>query len=146
MLDRLAQLEQPPEISGFLVQEQIEGLELIVGIRNDPVFGPVAVAGLGGVYVEALADIAFRLLPVSETDALAMLDELRSKALFDEFRGQPARDRDAAAAAIVALSDIYLAHRDTLDDLEINPLMVLRNGEGVRAVDIRTVWKQGGAR
>ena len=145
MAGRLGRLDPPPEISGFLVQEQIEGLELIAGIRNDPLFGPVAVAGLGGVYVEALADIAFRLLPVSKTEALAMLDELRSKALFGEFRGQPARDRDAAAAAIVALSDIYLDHRDTLDDLEINPLMVLREGDGVSAVDIRAVWKQKGA-
>lgn len=145
MAGRLGRLDTPPEISGFLVQEQIEGLELIAGIRNDPLFGPVAVAGLGGVYVEALADIAFRLLPVSEAEALAMLDELRAKALFDAFRGQPARDRNAAAAAIVALSDIYLDHRDMLDDLEINPLMVLREDEGVRAIDIRTVWKQRGA-
>jgi acetyltransferase len=114
---------------------------LIVGLRNDPQFGPVVIAGLGGVYVEALRDIAFRLLPVTASDALDMLGELRSKKLFGEFRGKPARDMDAVATAISALSEIYLDHREVLDDLEINPLIVLGKGDGVRAVDIRPLWK-----
>jgi len=141
MAERLGALDNPPKISGFLVQQQIEGLELIVGLRNDPQFGPVVIAGLGGVYVEALRDIAFRLLPVTADDALDMLGELRSKKLFTEFRGRPARDMDAVAKAISALSELYLDHRDVLDDLEINPLIVLGKGKGVRAVDIRPLWK-----
>lgn len=131
------------EITGFLVQEQVEGLELIVGLRDDPLFGPFAVVGLGGVYVEALRDVAFRLLPIDADDVGEMLNELRSSRLLAAFRGRPARDRDAAARAIVQLSEIYLAHRSRLEDLEINPLIVLGEGEGVRAVDLRPVWKQG---
>jgi len=78
---------------------------------------------------------------VTRNEATGMLDELRSKNLFAEFRGRPARDRDAVAEAIVTLSEIYLSYRELLDDLEINPLMVLEEGQGVRAVDVRTVWK-----
>ena len=141
MLERLGRLAEPPKISGFMVQEQIQGLEMIAGVHNDPQFGPVVVAGLGGVHVEALQDVAFRLLPVSKYDALDMIGELRSKNLFAKFRGRPARDRDAAAEAICALSDIYLRLRGALYDLEINPLMVLDDGNGIRAVDVRPVWK-----
>ena len=141
MKDRFSTLPRSQKISGFLIQEQVEGLELIAGLRNDPQFGPVAIAGLGGIYVEALQDITFRLLPVTKDDALEMLNELRTKKLFSEFRGRPARDRIAAAEAISVLSDIYLEHRNTLEELEINPLIVLAEGYGVRAVDVRPVWK-----
>ncbi|MDP6174467.1 MAG: acetate--CoA ligase family protein, partial [Rhodospirillales bacterium] len=136
MLERLE-----VEIEGFLVQEQVEGLELLIGLRQDPQFGPFMVVGLGGVEVEALRDIAFRLLPVSAGDGAEMLGESRAARLMEEFRGRPARDKDAVINSIQALSEIYLAGRDEIEDLEINPLIVGAEGQGVRAVDLRVIWK-----
>jgi acetate---CoA ligase (ADP-forming) len=139
MRDRLSHIDASAEVSGFLVQEMVSGLEVIVGVREDPQFGPFMVLGLGGIYVEALKDVAFRLLPVSEEDAGEMLDELRAKALLGAFRGAKARDRQALMTAAAGLSALYLEYRDALSDLEINPLIVLAEGEGVRAVDVRPV-------
>ena len=129
-------------VDGFLVQEMVSGVEVILGVREDPQFGPFMVAGLGGVMVEAMRDVAFRMLPVTADAAAAMLDELRGKALLGEFRGRPARDRGALIAAMVGLSGLFLDHRDFLADLEVNPLIVGAVGEGVRAVDVRPVFRQ----
>ena len=131
------------ELTGFLVQEMVDGLEVIVGVREDDQFGPVMVVGLGGVFVEAIGDVALRLLPVTAEDAREMLGELRGAALLGAFRGAPPRDVDALVRAIVGLSDVYLDHRHHLSDLEINPLMVLAEGEGVRVVDLRPVRRSG---
>lgn len=126
-------------LRGFLVQEMIDGLEMLVGVRDDPQFGPLVVVGLGGVFVELLKDVSLRLAPVDEDEARVMLGELRGAAALDGFRGQAPRDVDALVRAIVGLSTFYLDHRTWLSDLEINPLMVLAEGEGVRAVDVRPV-------
>ena len=142
MAARLAAIEPDAVVDGFLVQEMVSGVEVILGVREDPQFGPFMVAGLGGVMVEAMRDVAFRMLPVTADDAAAMLDELRGKALLGEFRGRPARDRDALIAAMVGLSGLFLDHRDFLADLEVNPLMVGAAGDGVRAVDVRPVFRQ----
>jgi acyl-CoA synthetase (NDP forming) len=125
---------------GVLVQEMVEGLELIVGMRVDPQYGPVVLLGLGGIFVEALDDIVLRLLPVDATDVRAMLGELRGKQLLEPFRGRPARDVGAVVASVVALGSVFLDAGDALLDLEINPLTVLEEGRGVRAVDVRTVF------
>ena len=84
-----------------------------------------------------LRDLAFRLLPIDETEAREMLASLRGRALLGPFRGQPARDTDALVGAMLAASEVFLGVRDRLADIEINPLIVLAEGEGVRAVDIR---------
>jgi len=126
-------------LRGFLVQEMVDGLEMLVGVRDDPQFGPLVVVGLGGVFVELLKDVSLRLAPVDEAEARAMLGELRGAKALDGFRGQAPRDVDALARAIAGLSSFYLDHRTWLSDLEINPLMVLAKGEGVRAVDVRPV-------
>ena len=127
------------QIEGYLIQEMVSGLELIIGVRADPQFGPFMVVGLGGVFVEALKDIAIRLLPVDEQGAREMLASLKSRALLAAFRGKPARDVTAVAKAVAGLSQLFLAHRDWLTDLEINPLIALADGCGVRAVDVRAV-------
>ena len=137
IIDRLAAAAVP--LTGLLVQEMVSGLEVIAGVREDEQFGPVMVVGLGGVFVEAIGDVAFRLLPVDTADAREMLGELRGKALLGAFRGAAPRDVDALAGAIVGLCGLYLDQRHHLSDLEINPLMVLAEGEGVRAVDVRPV-------
>jgi acyl-CoA synthetase (NDP forming) len=124
-------------LDGFLVQEMVQGVEVIVGARLDPLFGPMMVVGSGGVLVELVEDVACRLLPVGPQDARAMIGELKVAKLLAGFRGRPPADRDALVAAICGLSDFYLDHRHLMTDFEVNPLIVLRQGEGVRAVDVR---------
>ena len=141
MAARLAAIEPDAVVEGFLVQEMVSGVEMILGVREDPQFGPFMVAGLGGVMVEAMRDIAFHMLPLMAVDAEAMLDELRGKALLGEFRGRSARDIEALVTAMVGLSALFLDHRTHLADLEVNPLIVGGVGEGVRAVDVRPVFK-----
>jgi acetyltransferase len=139
MVERLARRVPGATLDGFLVQEMVAGVELIVGVREDPQYGPLMLVGLGGVLVEALGDIAMRLLPVDEAEARTMLMELKARALFGAFRGRAPRDVDAAVGAIAGLSRLFLACRKAVAELEINPLIVLGEGEGVRAVDVRVV-------
>jgi acyl-CoA synthetase (NDP forming) len=110
------------------------GLELILGVRNDPDWGPVVALGLGGVLAEALADV--RLMPPDLTaDEIAIeLGRLRAARLLGPFRGAPARDVAAAAEAVAALGRFVLAHPE-IAEIDINPLMVLAAGEGVLALD-----------
>lgn len=126
-------------IDGYLVQEMVSGLELIIGVRADPQFGPFMIVGIGGVFVEALNDLVVRLLPVDEEIAREMLQSLRGKSLLGRFRGKPPRDAAAVARAVAGLSRLFLDHREWLSDLEVNPLIALAEGEGVRAVDVRAV-------
>ncbi|GFE81845.1 acyl-CoA synthetase [Steroidobacter agaridevorans] len=114
------------------------GVELFVGTMRDPQWGPVITVGLGGVWVEALRDTSLRLLPISQDDALEMLDELRGKALLDGFRGTPAVDRRVAAAVIAAIGDAALALGPKLVSLEINPLRA--SGERIEALDGWAEW------
>ena len=141
MAARLNAVDPTARIDGYLVQEMVAGTEVILGIREDPQFGAVMVVGLGGILVEAMRDVSFRMLPVNSADANEMLDELRGKAVLGAFRGSPARDVDALVTAIRGLSDLYIDHRQHLADLEVNPLIVGAVGEGVRAVDVRPVWR-----
>lgn len=142
MISRLREIDPAAEIEGFQVQEMVSGVEIIIGARDDPEYGPLMVVGLGGVLVEAIRDISLRLLPLGRDEAHAMLDELRGKAVLGAFRGRPACDVAALVRAMCALSDIFLDHRDQLADLEINPLIVLAEGAGVRAVDVRAIRKE----
>lgn len=134
---RLLATNPGARIDGFLVQEMVSGLEIILGVHTDPQFGPVLALGFGGVLVEAVDDIAFRQLPATAPDAAGMIGELRCRALFGDLRGNPERDVDALTAAAAALCDVYTELSGALDGIEINPLVVLARGEGVRAVDIR---------
>jgi acetate---CoA ligase (ADP-forming) len=113
-----------------------EGLELLIGARWDPRFGPVVLAGSGGVYAEVLRDTVLALAPVDETQARAMLDELRCAPLLHGARGRSPLDVAAAAAALAALSRVAAAHSE-LTELEINPLLVLP--AGALALDARAV-------
>ncbi len=127
-------------VSGFLVQQMLEdGVEVILGARNDPLYGPIVLVGSGGVLVELLDDSAVRLLPVEAADARAVLSELKVMRLLRGFRGRPACDIEALVDAISGLSKLFLAHRHLLADLEINPLLVLPKGRGVCALDVRVV-------
>jgi acetate---CoA ligase (ADP-forming) len=125
----------------LLIQEMVQGTEVLVGARTDPQYGPFLMVGLGGIFVEVLKDVSIRLLPVDEREARAMLKELRGYKVFEGMRGQSPRDVEALVKAMVGLSDIFAAHRNHLSDMEINPIMVRAQGGGVLAVDVRLVRK-----
>jgi acetyltransferase len=132
-------LSKAPGKAQLLIQEMVQGTEELLGARTDPQYGPFLMVGLGGIFVEVLKDVAIRLLPVSETEAMEMLQELRGYKILQGVRGQPPRDIKALARAMTGLSDLFASHRDFLTDFEINPLMVRRESEGAAAVDVRVV-------
>jgi len=123
-------------LDGFLVSEMIEGgVETILGVHRDPAFGPVVTFGLGGVLVELLKDSACALAPVSLDAARAMIGKIRTAPLLTGYRGGPAHDVEALAAAISALSAFAARHGDRIRSLEINPLVVRPGSGGVLALD-----------
>ena len=125
----------------LLIQEMVQGTEVLIGARTDPQYGPFLMVGLGGIFVEVLKDVSIRLLPIDEREAREMLKELRGYKVLEGVRGQKPRDVDALVKAMVALSEIFSAHRNHLSDMEINPVMVRAQGGGVAAVDVRLVRK-----
>jgi acetate---CoA ligase (ADP-forming) len=127
--------------ANLLVQEMVQGSEILLGARTDPQYGPFMIIGLGGIFVEVLKDVAVRLLPVFEKEAWAMLKELKGYKVLEGVRGQPPRDTAALVKAMVGLSDIFLIYRDHLSDLEFNPIMLRAEGQGLAAVDVRMIRK-----
>jgi acetyltransferase len=125
----------------LLIQEMVQGTEVLIGARTDPQYGPFLMVGLGGIFVEVLKDVAIRLLPIDEREAREVLKELRGYKVLEGVRGQGPRDVDALVKAMVGLSEIFAAHRDHLSDMEINPIMVRAQGKGAVAVDVRLVRK-----
>jgi acyl-CoA synthetase (NDP forming) len=130
--------ERSPQtaIEGLLVQELIEGgVETILGFTRDPHVGPAILFGAGGVTAEIYQDVAIRLPPIGRSDALVMIERLRSYPLLVGYRGRPRCDVDALADAIVAFSEMARELGDRLVEAEINPLFVLPEGQGVVAAD-----------
>lgn len=131
-------------IDGVLVQEMISGgTELILGVDNDPLFGPAVMVGLGGVFAEVMKDVAFRLAPITRSEAESMLRELRGFPLLDGARGRPKADVAAVIDALMRLSALAIDLRDELAALDINPLTVLPAGRGVRALDALVKTRKG---
>jgi acetyltransferase len=126
-------------IRGVQVQQMIAGgQEVIVGIKRDPIFGPLVMFGLGGITVEVLADVSFRLAPLTAADAEEMIDEVRSAKLLAGVRGAPAADRAALIDAIVRIGQLAADHPE-ITELDVNPLLVLQAGQGAIAVDARII-------
>lgn len=131
-------------IEGILVQQMIaaDATEVIVGVSQDASFGPTVVFGLGGIFVELLQDTAIRIPPVSHDEARTMIAEVKGKALLEGFRGKAFSDVEALVETIVKIAQMAVDLREVLISLDLNPLMVLRKGEGVRVVDV--VMEAGG--
>lgn len=122
---------------GVLVQEMIEGgHEVLIGMTEDPNFGPMLVYGLGGVYVELLKDVAFRLNPLTDVDAAEMIEEIKGADLLKGYRNMPLGDREALKEALLRVSAMVTALPEIVD-MDLNPVKVLEPGNGVRAVDAR---------
>jgi acyl-CoA synthetase (NDP forming) len=123
-------------IEGVVVQRMAgEGVEMILGIKRDPLFGPVVLCGLGGILVELLKDIAVGIPPLSPRQARDMLIRLRGFAILGGVRGKAPADVEALCETIVSVSRLAVSLGDRLAGLDINPLIVLPKGQGVVAVD-----------
>jgi acetyltransferase len=123
-------------IHGVLVQPMIgDAIEVIIGVKHDPQIGPMLLFGTGGVMVEVYDDVALRRCPIARNEALDMIDEVKGAKLLRGFRGKPAGDIDALADALVRISEVAATLGSKLAELDINPLMVLPQRAGVKAVD-----------
>jgi len=126
--------EAREDLEGFLIQPHLKGQrEFVAGLFQDNQFGPVIMFGIGGVFTEAFADVSFRLAPLTETDAAEMLEEIRGKALLDDFRGEKAVDRAALIQILLGLSRIG-SEQPEISEIDLNPLLVESRGQ-VQAVD-----------
>lgn len=136
LMIRAAQHRPDAQIEGVLIAPMApEGVETIVGVNRDSVFGPAVMFGLGGVHVEVLRDVAFRLAPFGRREAMAMIDQLRGRAILSGVRGAPPADVDALADLLVTLSQFAAAHADDIETIDLNPVRVLKKGHGVVALD-----------
>jgi acetate---CoA ligase (ADP-forming) len=128
-------------VDGVLVEAMAaKGPEFILGMHNDPQFGPVVMLGIGGTFAELIADRALRMPPIGAADAREMLDELKSgRKLLDGFRDLPKCDESSLIAAMAALADFVTAHRDRLDSIDINPLRM--TGDSALVLDATIVLR-----
>jgi acetyltransferase len=134
------------ECSGVLVQEMLKPpfVEMIVGSKFDPVFGPMVMVGMGGIFVEVLRDVSIRRAPVSEEQAMAMLRELRGFHLLEGARNQPPADTEALCAIIAALSRLAADYGDAAEEIDVNPVAVYARGKGAKAADA-LIKRKGGS-
>jgi succinyl-CoA synthetase beta subunit len=125
---------------GFLVEEMVAApvAELLVGIRREPPYGISLTIGMGGVTAELLRDTQTLVLPVNEDDVNAAINRLKMASLLFGYRGRPAADVTAAVEAIMALIDMVMNNK-TIDEIEINPLMLAKTGGGATAADA-VIW------
>lgn len=130
-------------LEGILIQRMLPpGREFILGIQNDPQFGPMVLVGLGGVLVEVLRDAVLYPAPLKEEEARAMLESLRSAALFRGVRGGNPLDVDAFCRLIVQVGEFAVAHKDTLLELDMNPVFVYEQGQGIAVADALVVLEE----
>lgn len=136
LVDRFRQRTPAGTLDGILVQKQVQGIELLLGLKRDPQFGPVLVAGAGGIYTEVLKDVARALVPVSPDQAAKMLQSLKIFPILQGVRGQPGVDLPALAAALVNLSRLAVDYPE-IRELDLNP--VVAGPQGCWGVDCRIV-------
>jgi acetyltransferase len=145
MIYRAQRYVPEARIWGCLVQEMAPdgGLEVLVGMNRDPQFGPLVTFGLGGIYVETLKDVTFRIAPFSRLEAQEMIDEIRAHALLDGVRGKPAADKEAIVDTLLRVSQLVQDFPE-IAELDINPLMVYPRGQGAIAIDMRLILQAPG--
>ncbi len=129
-------------INGVSVQEMVpKGVEIMLGVKSDPIFGPAVMVGIGGIFVEVFKDYSLRLAPLDKETAYEMIDSLKGKKLLYGARGAAPADVDALADALVRLGHLAYDHAGEIQEMDINPLIVLEKGKGVKAVDALVVLK-----
>ena len=139
MLADVQKAKPDARIFGVFVQEFIKGgKETILGLKRDPLFGPLLMFGLGGIYVEALRDVTFRIAPIRELGVHRMIRQIRGFKILEGFRGEPPSDIEAIAECLARLSQLA-TQLEEIVELDINPLVVFERGRGARVVDARIV-------
>ena len=129
---------------GCLVQKMVPpGLEILIGMNRDPQFGPLVTFGLGGIYVEILKDVAFRVAPYAREEVDEMLSEIRTSALLDGVRGDPPVDREAIIDALMRVGQLVIDFPE-IAELDINPFVAYPEGQGGIAIDMRLILKPNG--
>jgi acetyl coenzyme A synthetase (ADP forming)-like protein len=141
IVDQAAKFNPSAVIDGVLIQKMsLPGTETILGMNRYPIFGPLLMFGLGGIYVEVFADVVFRLAPIDRNEARRMIHEIKGKKLFEGFRGRPRSDFESIEKALVRLSDMVMNHPE-IREMDINPLMIHEQGKGATVADCRIVLK-----
>jgi acetyltransferase len=129
-------------VHGIAVQHMAPwATEIIIGSTNDATFGPTVMFGLGGIFVEVLKDVTFRVAPIAETEAAAMLDEIKSAPILDGVRGESARDKAALADVLAKYAFMVADLADEVKESDANPVLVYEAGDGVKVVDARIILK-----
>lgn len=123
-------------IEGILIQEQIKGIELIIGIKNDPVFQTTIMFGIGGSLVEVYQDVSFRIAPINKKKSLEMIEQIKGKKLLDGFRNGPIIDKKKLAEIISRIS--YLGYEKKIKELDFNPLIA--NEKGIFICDAKIIY------
>jgi 4-hydroxybutyryl-CoA synthetase (ADP-forming) len=137
IMDSTRKYNAHAEIKGVLVQQMVKsGKEVILGAKQDPLFGPLVMFGLGGIYVEILKDVIFRLAPIEEHEALKMVESIRAIRLLKGVRGEKPSDLKAVVDSLMRLSQLVVDFPE-IEEFDMNPLLVLEEGRGARAVDVR---------
>lgn len=140
---RVGKARPKPHLDGVMVAPMISGgVETILGVQVDPVFGPAVMFGLGGVFAEVFEDVSFRLAPFGREDALRMIAETKGAKLLEGVRGRPRSDMNALADALVSLSHFAAAHAGDLASVDLNPCVVLPEGQGIVALDCLVVARE----
>ncbi len=139
MIARAREAKPKADIWGCLVQQMLKGgKEIILGMNRDPQFGPLVMFGLGGIYVEVLKDVAFRVAPFSRPEAYDMMQEIRSYKLLTGVRGQAPSDMEGIVDTLLKISQLVTDFPEIVE-MDINPLMVFDEGKGVMGIDMRLV-------
>jgi acetyltransferase len=128
--------------AGVLIQEMVPaGTELILGCQNDVTYGPTVVFGLGGIFVEVFNDVRLKLAPLTKADALAAISEIKGAKLLKGARGRPPADLNGIADLLVLLGQFVMDHADTVQEIDINPLIAVHGSGQLRIADALIVLK-----
>jgi len=144
LIQKVSSTKENIQIWGVLVQEMVRGgKETILGMKRDPHFGPLLMFGLGGIYVEVLKDVTFRTAPIRELGAHLMIENIKGIKLLMGYRGEPPSDLEAIAQSLLRLSQLVTDFPE-IEEMDINPLIVLPAGSGARVVDARILIGENG--
>jgi len=143
ILENAKKYKEDADIHGIVIQEMAPwATETIVGSVNDPTFGATLMFGLGGIFVEVLKDVTFRVAPISTKEAENMLNEIKSAPILDGVRGEAPRDKDALAKVLTNYAFMITDLADEISESDANPVLVYEQGQGVKVVDARIILKK----
>ncbi|WMM24366.1 acetate--CoA ligase family protein [Tissierella sp. MB52-C2] len=143
IMESVAKYNPNAKINGILIQEMLpKGTELIIGVNNDPLYGPMILCGLGGVFVEIFKDVALYPAPLNHNEALEMVKSLKGYPLLTGYRGSNELDIDALVDLIVKVSNFAVENKDIVAEIDINPVFLYEKGEGLSVADSLIILKE----